>query len=132
MNIAQLLWKMWQLRITKSERFHTRQVMLGEKLYKICTRSALVQTTICAQDVVENDIRWEILEIVYSDQNPMGKSREAEMVRKGLYRPCQIGWLYISKLNERKLWLGKIVEGRPIPFVNGKYDPEHKHLNLSL
>lgn len=132
MNIAQLLWKMWQLRLTKPERFSFYHIRFGNKVHSIYYRRAIIMTTICAQDMVENDIREQPLEVVYSDQNPFGKSREAEMVREGLYSPHQIGWLYITRFNERRLWLGKIVGGRPTPFIKGEYDPKTKELNLSL
>lgn len=128
MNLAQLMWKMWRLRCDKPQRFDFYTTMYGPQEFTVFYRKSVIKVTICA----DSDIYEQWLEVVYADQNPHGKSAEAELVRSGAYQPRDVGWLYISQLNERRLWLGKIVGGRPIPFKVGEFDPRTRTMNLSL
>jgi hypothetical protein len=128
LNIAQLMWKMQQKRVETPERFEFFHVAMGNRTFSIYNRKVVVKATITS----DNDIWEPTVEVVYADQHPYGKSAEAALVRQGKIKPHEVGWLYITNFNGRRLWLGKIVKGRPIPFVRGEYDKDTRTLNLSL
>lgn len=96
--------------------------------HTIGTVSSVLKTIICA----EGEQYEKMLELVYADQSPHGKSAEANLVRNRSLWPQDVGWLYIKNFNGKKLWLGKIVKGRPIPFKKGEYKSATRELLLSL
>jgi len=47
------------------------------------------------------------INVIYADQNPEGKSYEASLVKRHIFLPHQIGWLWAEK-DGLRVWLAKI------------------------
>jgi len=48
-----------------------------------------------------------IIDVFYSDQSPNGKSLEAQIVRSGIWKSSEVGWLW-TIIDEKTYWLAKI------------------------
>lgn len=45
--------------------------------------------------------------VYYAEQNPNGTSKEAQLVRSGIWKKYEVGWLWLW-LNNKRIWLAKV------------------------
>jgi hypothetical protein len=125
MNTHELISLMWNVRHQRPLDFRISNIRAHAKHFAVSYHRSSPVTIIFEPN--EPKLGW----ITYSDQNPLGKSKEAELVRNGKLNPIDIGWLYISCLDcHDRIWLGKVNKGIVEVIIDCDYNKDKKTIKL--
>ena len=124
-NCKELIMTLWDIRHKSTKGFTRTDVLFSNPSTPVYSRESEITV-----------YNWHEKEgqpaaLVYSDQNPLGYSEQAKLVREGYLRPQDVGWLYLKYPNiHKKLWLAKIVKGSASVIWDCKYDAAEKIVRL--
>lgn len=112
MNTKELISVLWDIRQKDSGVFRRKDIEYLDSSSN--TKYATILSRESRMLVVdEKDLSFsQFAMLTYSDQNPLGYSNEASLVRQGYLKTNQVGWLYINYESiGMKVWLAKVVNG---------------------
>lgn len=125
MNTITLIELIRSIRLSDPSGFIRKTIRCGSRYEPVLYRQSRV--------TVFNKVSagGEVALLTYSDQNPNGYSKEAELVRTGKLKPQDIGWLFLYYPHSNiKLWLAKIVKEKVTVYQNCAYNKDQRRVSL--
>jgi hypothetical protein len=119
-----LIQTLWDIRHKDVTAFKKTDIQYLNQRATVLSRASEVT-------VFNGDKDGHIAMLTYADQNPLGYSEEANLVRQGYLKTDEVGWLFLVYPDfKKKLWLAKIVRGCSTIIRDCKYSKEESKVWL--
>jgi hypothetical protein len=130
MRTEELLVSMLAARDRNPQLFTSRKVKAKNKSYTILSRS--VEVSMLMDGTAQKGL------LIFSDQNPLGKSNDALKVLRGEAQPKDVNWLYFKNQTGAPVWLGNIKTNQKTQetvinvLLDAEYNREKKEISLVI